>query len=387
MPEKRTIVLIQEVPSVRIAKIGKGLIRAGDFNIVICYLKTVSQYPTEKVFTQKFCYDFIPWISGLPFETIKGVIHNRLDLFDRERLLKYIRNLKNLYLVHAISPPPKLCRWVIESEVCTTVFDQYDLLAQSYGKDRVRSKDLKDELFCIENADGMVHKGPAEELEFYYKEFRVSPASDFTFPDPCDEDLFVPPAKKISSISKEVHFVYVGGISRDAGYDLIKVGEMLSRQGIHLHIYPAPNTSPSVLKEYLKHQKENTMLHLHAPVAYLDLPSEISKYHFGIYLFPPSDDENFMRKMRTASGNKIPSYWEAGLPVIIAKDLEYSANIVKEYDGGFVIKIEELENIRELIGQIDYEEMSKKVFSARERFSLSKKILELISFYEKLGSI
>lgn len=385
MPQN-TIVFIQERPSLRVLKIGKALRRSGKFQVILFFLRELEFIHPSNEFDDYFCYDFSKTLTMISSEKAIGFFHNRFESFDRRKMMKQLQAITDLKAIHAISPPPKLCKWAIDTGVSPVVFDQYDLLIQSYGKKNVNRRQYYDELYCLENARAVVHKGPKEEIIYYKDKFHISPKLEISFPDFCDNDLFINMEKMEKITNKETHFVYVGNISlRYSDYDLLWLSDILSKQRIHLHVFPLSNTPNDTIKEYIRVSQTSDYLHIHRTVPHSQLSSEISKYHYGVYIINPNfQTTNTRQKWGTAAGNKIPAYWEAGLPIIILNELSYSSEIVRKYKAGIIIKLDELEHLSKIISKTDYNKLQDNVGTARERFSIYKNISVLERLYSNL---
>ena len=83
-------------------------------------------------------------------------------------------------------------------------------------------------------------------------------------------------------------------------------------------------------------------------------------------------------------GHKMFNYIESGLPVIVTKELEAMANIVKKYQIGICVEYKDIKRLKETLKNIDYEKLQKNVKRAQENLSIGKITKELENFYEEI---
>lgn len=293
-------------------------------------------------------------------------------------------------VVHAITPPVSLSKLAIAAAKAPTVFDQYDLILQSYGEGHDRPGDIAHERWCFGHADGCVHKGPAAELDFYRERRYPMPGKELSLPDGCDDEMFQPlGGSKLSEGSAGLHVAYVGGIHGPGRpYYLLPEFEAMASQGVHVHIYPARwSRDHEDLSCYAKSGVKSGRIHVHGTMPYAELVRELSRYDFGLYYFDIDAGKfpSWAGKQATAAGNKIPTYYEAGLPVIVGEKLEYSAGIVAEDGAGLTVAAKDLDGIAGKLASLDMAELHGAVGRARERLSIKRQASALLDFYRKLA--
>lgn len=389
MKEKLEVTMSRLVPSHRLSRIAKGLKNTGD-----CRLTLLAASWDEELISPYFD-DFISFGfgkkgGGKKAEKKKDV---GMDLLKEKMLPVYGKKLKKALkkmpvngILHYTAPPVSLGKVVVENANCPVVYDQYDLMLQSYTTDNLNEGIVADERYCLENASGIVHKGPKLELDFYRDKGYSLAKNEIIYPDYCDKDHF----KKINGEKDGgYHIVYLGGIHGPGKpYYILPEIRTLTEQGFHFHIY-ARMTSMILedLQVYYDEEKKNERFHMHYPVSYPGILDEIKKYHFGFYYFNydtakyPQESE----KARTAAGNKIPTYYEAGLPVIISNLWEYSAKFVSDYGAGLVVEHGNgLNTLKEQIENNDLSILRKGVENARKDLSMDRHAPRLVEFYRSL---
>lgn len=125
---------------------------------------------------------------------------------------------------------------------------------------------------------------------------------------------------------------------------------------------------------------------MHDTVPYRELVKEMSGYDFGLYYFEFDDAANpdLTRKAKTAAGNKIPSYYEAGIPVLIAKKIEYSAGFIAHDRSGILIGPEDVPHLSVILKGCDYNALVTSVSAARKQWSGTDRVKKLAAFYRAI---
>jgi hypothetical protein len=265
-----------------------------------------------------------------------------------------------------------------------------DVLATYYGTDpttRWLQQELPHEKRCLEKADGVISHSMEMNEGFRRYHITEKPPSLF-FPLYCDDDVFLDPQK---AAGKEIHLVYAGGVAgshRDPKHygntQFAGLIQKLTSQGLHFHIYPSPTNVRADYEEYESIAKENPLFHFHASVSQDKLSAELSQYHYGLLPFFKELSEQSATKLKFATTLKLFNYLEAGLPVIVSKDLGFQSWIVERYDAGMGISLDDITSLGNLLKARDYSVVQQKVIVAREKLSLRQNIGRLENFYLKV---
>lgn len=389
----RTICFVKRNPQIRIYKQAKALKRTGRYRLIL-----IAQRYDKELFKDVFdeIIDFGSEYYSVPdfgFHLIgKDItLRNILRKISRRRsneekeLAKIVKET-DADLFHAHAGPNIFPKIVIENATKPVVFDAYDFSGISSGIENLDEKERIAEKYCLEHADGIVRKGPPFEIDYYRQHGYKITCPEIQWMDYCDEDLFVDMnAKKLSAEDGELHLVYTGAVCVDPKYAFcyfIPLGKQLAKQKIHLHLYSNPYQY-ATSKEYIELDKKEKYFHFHNPVPFKELNKEIAKYDWGLWyhLLGEGSWGNTVEKRKTGIGNKLFSYLEACLPIIITERAEYGEEIVDEYGIGFAIEDEDLIDFKEMIVKRDYNEMKQNVISARKELCLNEKIKDLENFY------
>ena len=162
-------------------------------------------------------------------------------------------------------------------------------------------------------------------------------------------------------------------------------------QKIHLHLYvKTQHLSNKESIEYLspmfKFFLKNKYFHLEAPIAAKDLELEISKFDFGIWAdhyLESSLEENSMYPA-LSTGNKISSFFEAGIPFIYPNSFMFVGDVMKKYLLSFGKEIEEFNTLNNDLKKLDYKKIEKNLIKARKDFNMTKHFLRIEEFVKKV---
>lgn len=386
----KTIIFVRSTPRFRIYKEALALKRTGRYKLILI-ARDIHQDFLE-LFSKIF--DKIILYSVLKYQ------NKRLDQIVNEFPISNFINKKKLailiheeepYLFHTMADPNDVPMVVMKHAKVPVIFDGHDFTGISVGIENMSKKEFLTEKYCFEHADGIVHKESKYELDYYRRNGYKIQCPDLIFLDYCNEDLFTSPdVEKLSEKDGEFHLVYTGSVSFSEKYKTsyyIPLAKKLAKQKIHLHLYanPTHNIPHDRYWEYIELDQQEKYFHFEKSLPYDKINAEIAKYDYGLWIH----ENHFMsgvtkEKFKTAIGNKLFSYLEAGLPIILSSHIDHGKELVKRYGIGFAVKDEELDILNKKIDESDYDRIRKNVFKAREELSLNKQVSRLIQFYTKI---
>jgi hypothetical protein len=269
-------------------------------------------------------------------------------------LRRIVKAMPKPKLIHGFAPKskyPDVARCALQPQGIPYIHDLQDTLVVYYGTD-VKPRWLREELpherACMAGADGLIAHSlePNEGFRRYGIARKDRPTTLF-FPLYCDDDLFVDNVPKVSET--EIHLVYAGGVAgshRDPKHygniQFFGLIETLTKQGLHFHIYPSPTNIRADVEEYEALARSNRRFHFHEPVPQERLAGELARYHFGILPFFKELSEQSEAKLKYATTLKLFNYLEAGLPIIVSRDLGYQSWIVERNGVGVAIALKDI---------------------------------------------
>lgn len=363
---KKAVVYLGEQLPPRIPRIAKWVRRSGEyFTILVC---------SKRGFFEKF--------SNNEFDAV-FLFRNKWHL---QRILK---QLPGISLIHAFAPKSHYPNIARQTVTAPFIIDMQDVYSIYYGLNPTLGwlkNELPHERACLEFADGVV----AHSLEpnVAYRKYGITkkPKTIF-FPLYCDDDVFQNNDKQLDP--DNIHLVYAGGVAgshrNPKQYGNIQFHQIintLSKQKIHFHIYPSPSNIRADYEEYEEIAKQNSFFHFHEPISQDQLAKELSKYHFGILFFFRGESEQSADKLKYATTQKLFNYLEAGIPILVSKDLGYQSWMVERNGTGIVLPGKgSVDKLSEIIFKNNYASLVSQVIESRYKLSLKKNIRRLLDFY------
>lgn len=244
------------------------------------------------------------------------------------------------------------------------------------------------EKYNYRHCDGIIHKGPANQLKWLPTSFKSNNVPSIQFLPYCDNKNFIEMdkkyfEKKLSKIEGGIHLVKLGHviINVPSTHPSLEVFKEIIKQKIYLHVY-ALNYSHFVDDPEYKELQENKYFKAHKPIHSKNFLQEISKYDWGIEVAYHNFEIRGKKWAETAYAHKISSHLEAGLPSIVNEQLSFLAKVVDK--NGFGIVIKDVSELSDRIKNIDYEKLLEKIKRNRPNFTLEKNIDRLIAFINQI---
>ncbi len=366
---KPVIVFITDILQARAPRIIKWVARNGEFETILLY-KT---HQSNQFFFKEFD------INQIPFK-------------NNYELLRILSGIKNIYVVHFFAPNSRLAFFLIAKTNLKIIADYQDVVYSYYKnnpKHKWQQKEINDEIEVLQTAAGIITHS-LEPLAIFH-DYKISkrPPTLF-FPLFTDNDFFV--SEKSIHKMTGTHLVYAGAIAGKNSADqetgnikFFTLAKSLARQQIHLHLYPSPYTSQEIIDDYKELQKEySTYFHLHDVVPQSQLVAEIAKYHFGIYAYFREFNNFDQYKFDYQTSLKTFNYLEAGLPILMSKDVKFMHWFFGRKNCVIDLEINDLNNLRETIETKNYNVLFNNTLKAREELSLKNNISKIIDFYKKI---
>ncbi|UCE73366.1 MAG: hypothetical protein JSV56_10070 [Methanomassiliicoccales archaeon] len=386
----KTIIFVRPHPRFRIYKQALALKRTGRYKLILI----------AREINPDFLSLFLKIFNKIMFYRLVKLKNKKLDrmlmespIFDYldEKKLAFLIRQEEPYIVHTMAEPNDVPMIVMKNAKAPVIFDGQDFTGISEGIENVPLKERKAEKYCFEYAAGIVHKGPKFEIDYYRQHGYKITCPELIYLDYCNENLFAPQnVKKLSDEDGELHFVFTGGISPTDKYKYIyyiPLAHKFAKQKIHFHIYPNPTQYADTRKfhKYFMLDKNEPYFHFHKPVQYRDLNKEIAKYDFGMIIHEKLQSKRWtFEKMEVGMSNKLFSYLESGLPVIVSDHVKAISDFVVKYEIGYSIRDDELHMIGNKIEEINYKGIVRNVFKTREQLSLSNQVSNLEAFYNEV---
>ncbi len=383
----KTICFVQQDPSIRIYMQAKALKKSEKYKLLLICGKC--DYALLKnIFDDIIFYGFLKNKDNNLFSRSSNFVFDKIFNYDEKKLRKILKTI-DVDIIHAHAEPNNIPRIVIENSKKPVVFDGQDFTGISCGLENLDARTKVDEKYCFEHADGICHKGPPFEIEYYRQHGYNINGPEVRWIGCCDEELFADmDANKLSEENGETRLVYTGSISPDPRYEykyFIPLANEIAKQKVHLHIYPSSPSEYKNSREYLELSHKERYFHFHRHVPYMELSKEIAKYDWGILIERDIRGERYNEaKPKVGMATKLFSYMEAGIPVIVSDHLLPIKDFVLENKIGFSIKDDELNKIGEIIKGYDYSKFKENIIRGRNIWSLKNQVTYLEEFYQEI---
>ncbi len=364
---RREILFLSLNPRVDMAKKADALARTGRYRVImLCSEKTAG--------------------------VVGGFFHQFFD-----EVITYSDLIELVCFLLALDPDvivarPKVTAPAIIFGNAPVVYNSYDIYSFTRPKEYADPFEMEGEQFRFENADAIIHKGQEDEIDLCLRPRYDINAPVLHFHPCCWKRYFVPQnLPRLSQMDGELHIVYTGLVeppSTDKRLNgevhFLDTARLITAQGLHFHIYYSPQLgrSDDYYREYFELAEQNDRFHFHSGLGYEELCSEIARYDYGwnVLDYRYTVMPELWHKM--VSTNKIFTYLEAGLPMIVGSKNEYIASFVQKQGIGIDMDWYDLQSLSERLGDVDYDRLKANVFRAREGFSIDNHIHKLEGLFE-----
>lgn len=252
--------------------------------------------------------------------------------------------------------------------------------------------------YCIENADGFCARDlQARQLRHNYG--CRQPKRALFFPEYC-WDFPDSPRQLSIGPSDELHVVVMGtfGIEKqgltDNGY--LDIARLLAAQQVHLHMYvhwywyfASQKRFEDDYSDYLELADRSPFFHLHLCVPMDTVVTELRKYHVGGSIVRALTYGEELRNyhplgQRNCGSARVFDYMDAGLPVLVNKQLRHSYSMLSRHGLAIDATPEVLVNARRYLTDCLSSGVADRAARARACYSVRKQIHRLIAFYQDI---
>ncbi len=379
----KSVVLTDLKPKILLYKIGFGLKTKGIKTILFSIFKT----------DKDFCSGSFDDVICLELDNLKPMTLFKSLLKDPLKFVKFFYRLFTIKADALIAecPPYYLGAFFtrIFRKKCTTLYLPYDMYSTRIKRTSKSFSKVQSfwEKHNILNCDGLIHKGPREELEIFPKSWTKG-KSTLKFETYPLKKFFVPydKKKKLSYKDKQIHIVHVGSFQKGNFLysSMIPDVNKVLKQGFHLHIYLNSTSfnQKDIDEATDKIPALRKLLHIHEYIHPGKLSEEINKYDWGIF-FSVLTKDGLPSARKFAASNQTATFLEANLPAIMTHNkAEFIGKPLQNNYLGLVVN--DISTLRKRIEEFDYEKSIKNIKRYREENCIENKIDELIKFIDCL---
>ena len=256
--------------------------------------------------------------------------------------------------------------------------------------------DIAMERYILHNADAIVHRFPPHVVDEVRERHGAMPPDAVMYASPCPE-FTVYADTKPSRADGVLRLVYAGTtIPLNAGHPptlfpeagMRQAFRTLLDQGFAIDVLGNPHSPVSEANAsytpFLSLARDYPQMRVLEGVPPDRLSEALAHHDYGILLM--HFDESILRighGQRTGVvANKIFSYLEAGLPVIVNAEYEEMARIVHEHGLGLAVSSAELPRLRSILEEFDYAAAAANVRRYNETHGMANEIRRLIALYD-----
>jgi len=390
----RKILFITGVPSGQILREARALRKKG-YSVALIFMAPIAEDGAEAI-----CKGFDLCLQ-LPENLL--VLKNVLTDIQTELIhLQCFMHSSHLPYPSVVLENKGTSKVICELVDILTIFSEKWALAQ-YHKEFAEFNYMLDEIIWTKG-DGYIVRAPEIAHADLKQRYSVSaPIIEMhQFPS---EDLFQPINKERYNSNRPCRLVYAGGLTPlklegskavgiwhrySDGVGMLSAFESMARQGLDLTVLHDPNRPLNNPDFDLYWQCSNSYsnFQLLEGVPYDKLARTIASFDFGISLVTLNRDELDLRDIlfQTAVATKIFSYLEAGLPVIVNKEHEYTAEIIEDNNLGFAVHSHEIAQLSSKIANFDYNACLESIKYYNNNNKIENKIDEIIKLYNKISN-
>lgn len=305
------------------------------------------------------------------------------------RFIRDIRKVKHSVLI-GVSEPNWFISFVfflLRKHSLSTLYYPYDITffrKKNYTDNSLLKRVC--EKYNFTHCTGIIHKGPDEQLNWLPDSFHAQLVPSIQFLTYCDDELLLPVTsqseKTKQSNTRDIQLVYVGRVVHKSSYRYsdIDIFKKILNQGFSIDVY-AMNYDLLHNDDEYKDLLKNPRFTIHKPIYGKDLHQALRTYDWGLCVFKTNFEKMKPEWAKTAYGNKISTYLEAGIPTIVNEELAFSASLVKEKSLG--ITIETIEDLKDTIERVDYQQILDTLKNTRKTFTLKGNIDRLLQFIDQ----
>jgi len=400
MKKKQIVFFCATAPYIMVYKMAKEFQRRGFETVLI----TISQ---RDVWNQKFYGEAFDKIICSNFRIFKPNPKNLVNMIKRfPYLIKSLYQMRKLrpYVIFDIARPNYI------AAIFMKFFRKYPIIyfpadisshlhadLKSALKAGKKLYEIKAERYCFENADGVLHKGPPEALYHLKRKNMLGSPLMMTkrtlcFDPYCSDEFIVPINKnKLSKKDGCLHLVYVGSFyNGKQDVDLyIEFFKRLIKQKVHIHLYAkthhlSKQEDTKNISPIIDGFKKNKYFHVDLAFPPKERIYEISKYDFGFFIEPlrPEGVEHTF-----ATGNKVATYFEAGIPFVYSASYKFINDLLRRYELDLPIDSTDIslfDTLKRKLKKLNYPKIEKKIVNTRKDFNMTQHFPRLERFIEEV---
>ncbi len=164
----------------------------------------------------------------------------------------------------------------------------------------------------------------------------------------------------------------------------------LCETGVEISLFTGHKSNiefSAALPDYSALEKKRSNLTFREALSRIELIKTISREFDYALLLAGKTSKNREFGMKVGFASKVITYIAAGLPIIISDKFEYTANWIKSYNIGIVVRENEIHNLPEIIEKTDYKKLKNSILNMQSTITLEDNIEKLERFISEIASL
>jgi hypothetical protein len=298
----------------------------------------------------------------------------------------HIRGWMKHYMTVAILSLLSHQKTVVEFMDIPEFFSKRKEYTNLYGPD-IADDDFSSFATIFKKANGLLFNHNEKAIEKIKKKYNLKNNIMKFHNYVCDEFCY----QKDIKLSTPYLIAYAGTVvpsffpsSYFGDCQLLPLIKLLTLRGIKVTIFGNPHVKLELhYWDYAFEANRNSLFNMNAGGFPEIITERLAQHHFGLLMY--IYDEVIAGRYHLMNlPTKFTLYLEAGLPLLVSKELEYTANMVEENGIGIVVDREGINKIDTLIAECDYDALRQNVIEFRKHFNTKIMIGTLLEFYGKL---
>lgn len=378
---KKKIVYITITPSFNLLRQSMYIRKNGSYETILLMESPWLLKLVEKHFDDVYIYDTYYELAKILIRLKPCLIHVQGSMLGADFLCIFAKLLSETKIVFEFFDVPSLC---VNKEGSISV----------WGKKNTELGFFAEQYAC-ENADGIILGYSSEAVDILKKRYNIkAPVLEFhTYI--CNEFVSNKQDTEYSQKDGKIHLVYGGNVASSnltkkvfADVQFHELIKEITKQGFYFDIYASPHVSPikfeQVYADYIAISRQNNLFRFNKGFLPDKAANEFSMYDFGMMVYLFNQGTFLIESLNTRLPGKFFLYLEAGIPILVSKELRYVSKLVREYEIGIVVSQEDIYNLSKIIRTYDYKKLRNNVMDARMMFSMETHIEKLLGFYEEI---
>lgn len=264
------------------------------------------------------------------------------------------------------------------------IFNLYDIITGSVDLSQYNNPlALEAEKFCFEHAAGIIHKGAEYAIDKYVRPHCSITSPVLHFLPYCWPELFRSQPIKATNATQ---LCYTGILStkdmdmKQCGFDyIVPIINQIVNQELYFHVYynPEVNQDSRRYYEYKELSKNSKYFQFHESEPPDKITSVISWCDYGVQLHQTRGTIYKPMLTEVSMSNKLFTYLEAGLPLIVGNNFKAVSDFVDLYGVGLTVDPYKIEGLCGLLSVTEYDNLVCNVLETREQLNIYRHIHKL----------